>query len=479
MSQAVQFGSFFNRPVDDLAAFPLSASTSSYLDYAGLPASVCDAPDELIGGAVSAAEGQGPRALHTELLRTGFAFLNQGAFGSPFVALTAIAEHWRHVQRRQPLLFFDRLLLPLLVLALRAAARHLRCAPERHLVLLFPNATHALNTVLASVSRRRSSGGGGKRVVVIFETTYGSVKKMAAHYFSGEADRVCVVPLALTEVGSWASESDVLRWFEKAVLDEYLPRHQQAEEAVASGAPRPLVLLESISSNSAVRWPYEALAKMAKTRTDGRAIVVVDAAHELGMVPEVNLSERPCAWDFWITNGHKWLGAPSGVGLMVVNRAVPDPFTVEPLVVSHGAQQSLLSATLWHGHTDYAAWLTLPWAFMLWQRYLSGHHAKMVDFANAAESRLCSHWNVRPAFARHLTAPLMRLIPLPKAVSEMYAGKGSALQDELHHKHKIECPVKTFDGALYVRVSVYTYNTIEDVDRLAKAIKGLANSAKM
>lgn len=52
----------------------------------------------------------------------------------------------------------------------------------------------------------------------------------------------------------------------------------------------------------------------------------------------------------------------------------------------------------------------------------------------------------------------------------------SFVQSTLHHVHRIEAPVKTIDGYLYIRVSVHIYTTEEDFKKLATAISGMASN---
>jgi len=51
------------------------------------------------------------------------------------------------------------------------------------------------------------------------------------------------------------------------------------------------------------------------------------------------------------------------------------------------------------------------------------------------------------------------------------------LQELLHHKYRIECPVKCVQGSLYVRISVCIYNVIADYERLGKAVVEMLTSS--
>eukprot|EP01048_Picozoa_sp_COSAG05_P013475 COSAG05_NODE_1439_length_4884_cov_11.725065_3_plen_65_part_00 len=52
------------------------------------------------------------------------------------------------------------------------------------------------------------------------------------------------------------------------------------------------------------------------------------------------------------------------------------------------------------------------------------------------------------------------------------------MQDALHFRHRIECPVKTVGSELYVRVSVACYNGLSDYRALGNAVLEEAASAR-
>ena len=70
----------------------------------------------------------------------------------------------------------------------------------------------------------------------------------------------------------------------------------------------------------------------------------------------------------------------------------------------------------------------------------------------------------------------MCLVPLPDKVN----GKSTranctdvdafSLQEDLHHQHNIEAPIKCLEGRLYVRISAHIYNELAEYQRLAKVI---------
>ena len=444
---AVQFGSFFNKPVEELQA--LEGGDAEYWAGCGLEAG--GLLEEL---EASVGEGwvRGWAHWRWPVLQSGFTFVNHGAFGAALPPLSALQQRFAEIQQRQPLIFFDRILFPFAVHAQRRLARYLHCTPALPL-LLFPNATYALNCILQNLAKRQPK-------CVIFSTTYGAVKKMARHYF-GDAN-VHTVDISIADALGWSTEGD-------------------AVECVARRLPvfgedvRCVYLLEAISSNSAVCWPYGEIAVKIKER-HRNSYVVVDAAHECGQM-RANMENifADGAVDAWVGNGHKWLACPSGVGFAVLRGS--DAEVTAPLVVSHGSDgvQSLSASVLWHGHVSYTAWLAVPWVLDFWEA--EGRNvAKYLAFTGEAAVRLLQEmWGGGGGGATlhaAVAAPLLRLVELPVELATHFP-EAAGLQDLLHHTYKIECPIKKLDGRLFVRISVFLYNTVSDFERLGNAVNAI------
>jgi selenocysteine lyase/cysteine desulfurase len=80
-----------------------------------------------------------------------------------------------------------------------------------------------------------------------------------------------------------------------------------------------LIACSSVSSQTGIRLPSQAICALAQRHNDaGRErpiLTLIDGTQELGQW-RVNVPAIGC--DFYVSNGHKWLGGPKGSGILVV-----------------------------------------------------------------------------------------------------------------------------------------------------------------
>ena len=106
-----------------------------------------------------------------------FCFLNHGAFGLTFKPTLEYMHKWECFAESQPLRFYDRLIMPLLVDLIRSFAKVLNCRPQE--LTLVDNCTFAFNSVINSIRLEKNEG------VFIFSTCYGVYKKILRVCFFG------------------------------------------------------------------------------------------------------------------------------------------------------------------------------------------------------------------------------------------------------------------------------------------------------
>ena len=419
-------------------------------------------------------------------LDPSWTFLNHGAFGAALRPLIQEAAAWRVHAETQPLRFFDRELLPLVAHSVREMAVHLGCLPTQLLPL--PNVTAGLNAILVSIEPTLRRGD----TLVCTNLTYGATKKMLAALAERTGATLFILPLRLP-----------------------LSRASALADFVAHLAPRGiavprLVVLDSVTSNTVLALPimeitqyirqaYPSCNSSSSTRDP---LIVIDAAHSLHSDPDLSLSlpsshELFGGADYWLSNGHKWLCMPKGAAFMWISERARA--TLRPAIVSHGFDVALPgaestaargdrvhSAFAWDGCRDYAALLTTPSALRIWTSVLPPPHAYTTALLRDATALLLEEWQSAawrisageaadgPAVPR-LPAPPMSLVPLPALVAGTPTTgctdkQAFQVQEWLHHKHRIEAPVKCVQGRLFVRISAHVYNSLDDYRHLARIV---------
>lgn len=103
-------------------------------------------------------------------------FLNHGAFGCVLKEALEAAFKWQCYAERQPVRFVDREMLPHLVHVNRRLAKFVGC--DSCDIVLLPNATFAINTVIKSIAWRPGD------TVYFLNTCYYTVKKLFRHISS-------------------------------------------------------------------------------------------------------------------------------------------------------------------------------------------------------------------------------------------------------------------------------------------------------
>ena len=207
--------------------------------------------------------------------------------------------------------------------------------------------------------------------------------------------------------------------------------------------------MSHITSPTALLVPVEEICAAARR---AGALAIVDGAHAPGHVP---LDLERLGADVYAGNCHKWLSAPKGAGFLW---ARPEHQRwIEPLVVSwgYGAEASFAERHGWQGTRDPAAALAVPAA-------IEAHRS--VDLERCR--RLASSYHDRLPPVGDCPAPQMWATELPP-------GDADELQRRLFAEHRIEVPVKEWEGRRLLRVSVAPYNEAGDLERLLVALEDL------
>lgn len=400
-------------------------------------------------------------------------FLNHGAFGGALASAVHRSDQWRNYLEKQPLRYFDRVLLPHLAHSARCLADFTH-APDKRNVALLPNVTSGMNSVLAGHAREY----GNSAVCILWDTSYGSVKKMAQHYYNN--GNVIEIPFQSKYLDKLSTAENPQQVFVEA-LEQFIGRNSSLLEGKHT-----CLILDQTTSNTALNTPVSLLSTLAKQLLRD-VLVVVDGAHGL-LAQETKIDELFTAGvDIYLSNGHKWLSAPRGVAFMAVARdSIASSILRRPAVLSHGVDEpDLFSRFVWDGCRDYSAALAIPAVLEYWQ-HPSDVRQKCRDTINTGMRLLAESWHPAvggclPSWPGTVTlvpsesallSP-MALVALPaKFGSENTSADSKRVQDYLYSQN-VEVPVKCINGRLYVRISCHVYNRTDDFELLARAINRL------
>ena len=240
-----------------------------------------------------------------------------------------------------------------------------------------------------------------------------------------------------------------------------------------------LVMVSQVTSPTALVFPIPELVDELNRRGID---TLVDGAHAPGMIP-LNLDALGAT--YWTGNGHKWLCAPKGSGMLWVREDRRG--RIRPLVISHGANDPRTDRTRfraefdWMGTGDPSPWLSLPEAIRWlpltapsgggWPALMDANHALVLD----GRDRVAAALGVEPPAPDSMIGS-MAVLPIPGLSGDVEAENLRARLAEAG----LQVPVGGWPvpaarrGAdaeqVLLRISAQRYNEPADYDRLAEAL---------
>src|SRR5262249_44680752 len=131
-------------------------------------------------------------------------------------------------------------------------------------------------------------------------------------------------------------------------------------DALAKNPRVRLMLLTQVSHRTGLRLPVREIVAMARARG---VDAIVDCAHAWGQF-DVNLGELGV--DFAGLNGHKWIGAPLGVGVLYIRRErIGD---VDPFMATEDYPADDIRNRVHTGTSNFCAYLALEQALDFHER---------------------------------------------------------------------------------------------------------------
>lgn len=373
------------------------------------------------------------------LLDPDIAFLNHGSFGACPKPVFEQYQQWQRELEFEPVNFVNSILPKALKVARHKLAQYLKTSPR--CLAFVPNATFAVNAVARSLQLKPGDE------VLATDHEYGACEK-TWKFICNKTDTVykrAAIPIP------YESDEDCVERLWRAVTRR-----------------TKVIFISHITSPTACTMPIQKICAQARKE---QIITVIDGAHALGQIP-LNLEELGA--DFYTSNAHKWLCTPKGSAFFYARQEMQH--LVEPLVVSWGwgedrqctAGSDFLDYYQWLGTDDYSAYLSIPAAIQFqkdnnWPQVRRQCHNLLRD-AIAAIERLTGFPSMYQNDSFYHQMAIVR-IPAVK--------NPAALKKRLYKNYHIEIPVIPWNDMMFLRLSIQSYNSQADIDRLLEAMKAI------
>lgn len=238
---------------------------------------------------------------------------------------------------------------------------------------------------------------------------------------------------------------------------------QLYENAMDANPTSKLLLLTHISHRTGLKMPVKDIIEQAKKRG---VDVILDAAHSWGQV-ELNIANVGA--DFAGLNLHKWIGAPLGVGLMVVRK--PRLSAIAPHPLSAASEASSIRGRVHTGTMNYAAMLTIADALAYHRSIGPARKAqRLADLRSRWVSQVAGHPNIdvlTPVEDPRLSAGITSVRLANVSADDLSA--------QLLSRFGIFTVTRGgITAGDAVRITPALYNSMEDMDRCAAALLTLA-----
>jgi isopenicillin-N epimerase len=373
------------------------------------------------------------------LLDPDLVFLNHGSFGACPRDVFENQRHWQLEMERNPVEFLGRRSAELLKQARTALGAALGARADD--LVFVPNSTTGVNVVTQSFALRPGVE------VLATDLEYGACDAAWGHACAkrGASYRRVEIPLPYDR---------------ESVVDRLM---------AAVGPRTRLIYVSHVTSTTALILPVAEICAAARAR--GIA-TLVDGAHAPG---QISVDLDAIGADFYVGNCHKWLCAPKGSGFLHA-RAEHHAMLDAPVISwgyaegtgGHSGFDAYLGETLferrmqWQGTRDISPWLAVPEALRFqechdWPAVRRRCHA----LAAHALAVLTQRHGLR-AVAMDEDWAQMVVIPVPLQNPE-------TLRTRLLRESRIEIPVTTHAGQVFVRLSVQGYNSAADIEHLLAA----------
>jgi isopenicillin-N epimerase len=364
---------------------------------------------------------------HEWRLDPDFLTVNHGSFGATPECVLAGQDAWRRRMEAQPTRFMGTVLPD----ALREAACRLGefLGARGDDIGFVDNATTGCNAVLRSLALAPGDE------VLVLDHGYGAVHK--------------AVRFVTERAGARMTEAAIP--FPSVTEDALV-----AAVATALSTRTRLAVIDHITSASALVMPVERIVAACH---DVGVPVLIDGAHGPGHA-DVALNQLGADW--YTGNCHKWLCAPKGCAFLWTT---PErQAETHPTVISHGFEQGYIQEFDWTGTRDPSAFLSVSSAIEFHER-LGGTSLRQRNMSLAAEAASLVARRLNTETIDSLAGCAMRLVRLPVSQDTEAASLRANLLAA-----GTDAPVHAIGDGLWLRLSAFAYNELEDYARLADIV---------
>jgi isopenicillin-N epimerase len=375
-------------------------------------------------------------------------FLNHGAFGACPAKVQEEQSRWRAELEREPVRFFGTFLESTLDRARSEVAAFVGARPED--LAFVQNTTTGVSAVLRSLDFEPGDA------LLTTDHTYGACRNALDFTAARAGAEVIVAHLPIPSDGP----EDVVR---------------RIVEAAAAAAPRvKLALIDHVTSPTGLVLP---IAEIVHALRELGVETLVDGAHGPGMV---ELDVRAIGSAYYVGNFHKWVCSPKGAAMLWVRE--DRQRGVHPSTISHGYTSTrnrsrFLEEFDWTGSDDPSAWLSVPEAIRFigslvpggWPEVRSRNRTLVLEARALLAATLGT-----PLLAPESMIGSLASLSLPDAAP---GASRNPYEEPLHcallEKYGIEVPAFIWPAppSRLLRVAAYLYNTLEDFQKLASALR--------
>ncbi|KAI8980100.1 PLP-dependent transferase [Trametes punicea] len=419
--------------------------------------------------------------------------LNNGSYGTPPLPVLSAAMRLGYEIERIPDKFHRLTYRPILVKSRESVAKLIGADPDE--VVLVPNATHALNTVLRNFEWREGD------LLIGASTTYGAVAN-TIRYLADRSEQPRPDALFI-EFNFPLTHAEILDRFRTRLREIKQERANTPFSDVPPLSPghrtgdkgnKIVAIIDSIVSNPGALFPWQEMVCVC--REEG-VWSVIDAAHSIGQEVDINLSEsKP---DFWLSNCHKWLYAKRGCAVLYVPKRnqyiIKSSIPTSHEYVSPGSEEAKVKGTNfvmqheWTGTADMAPYLSVLDA-LSFRNWLGGEkaindycHKLALDggkrLAEVMKTRVMDETGELTVNMSDVLLPL----PVEKTPGEVYSREQLVkinlfLREKLLNEWNAYAAHYFHAGAWWCRCSAQVFNEVSDFEYLGKAFNAICQEIR-